>query len=114
MAPGEVCAASILSAAGCARGTDLRVVAARLGVPVWLVSGLPTAACTPIGICRPGRRSYDDDQLELARALGTWAAARAGIYADDVWIDAFAAAITSRRAPSGERAAVSTAALKSG
>lgn len=106
MAWGEACGAAVLSAAGYERGDDLALVVAALGIRLVVCPGLPSPAVVDDTVMRGGSARYSDDQVDLARAIALWAAARTGHYLDPVWLERFVTDITPCRRVSRERASV--------
>lgn len=116
MGTGELVAAAVLAAAGCQRGSDLRLVASRVGVAVHLCPEAECATWLCGAIWRRGHRDYDRDQLELAGGLAAWASTRFAGIVDDRWCAAFVEAITpcKARSASGMRGAVRAEGRSSG
>lgn len=104
--PGRTYAAAALKAAGCAAGSDLRAVAARLGVRVLTGAWRRRPVCVDGVVIRGGAPSRAADQLDLARGLAAWVAHKNGIRATTEWVETFVAGMIPSRQASGERAAV--------
>lgn len=83
-------AAAILAEAQCEEGDDLRLVAAGLGIPLWLAYGgfVPGAYYSPgRGIVRPLGLSFDEDQRQIARCLAHWVGHQLGVELPEKYVD---------------------------
>lgn len=106
MAFGRECAASILGAARCVRGDDVRLVAARLGIAVRVTGWQWAPVCVDGVVVRGGRRTRAEDQADMAHGLAAWVAYRTGRRLAPGWVSEFVAELTAPRQASGVRAAV--------
>lgn len=110
----ELCGASVLASAGRRRGEDLALVASALGAQIYICPRIPSPVWVRGAVWRAGSRRYQDDQVDLARAIAVWATRATGHYLDPAWLARFVRDVTPCRSSSCERASARVRVLARG